>query len=76
MRLIDGAHLSVGLSKEHHIFEAFRVLVSSAAPATTRGSQLGKKRLPAMPIALARLLHARFAHPGRKRIMRALRLFG
>jgi hypothetical protein len=49
---------------------------AAAAQTTTRDSTHGKRKLPVMPIAMAQKLHARFTHPGRNRLLGALRLFG
>ena len=49
---------------------------AAAAPASNRDSSSGKRKLPVMPVALAQKLHDRFTHPGRNRLIAALRLFG
>ena len=48
---------------------------AAAAPASRGGGKSGK-RLPLMPEEVAQKLHARFGHPGRKRLIGALRIFG
>ena len=42
-----------------------RVSTAAAAPTPKQTSQSGTRKLPVMPLDLARLLHARFGHPGR-----------
>ena len=49
---------------------------AAAAPVSTRDSSSTKRKLPVMSIALAQKLHARFAHQGRNRLLRTLKLFG
>ena len=53
-----------------------RPATSVAAPVSARGTTSGSRRLPLMPIELARALHARFNHSGKHRLMRVLELFG
>ena len=43
---------------------------------STRVSQSGKRKLPMMPLKLARKLHARFTHSGKTRLIRSLKLLG
>ena len=74
----DLNHLSTtkGMRKGSNTETKRNRATAAAAQTSTRDSTHGKRKLPVMPIAMAQKLHARFTHPGRNRLLAALRLFG